>query len=106
HELFSLDQRPTAIFALTDVTAVGVLHAAKELGVSIPQDVSVMGYDDLPIASYMLPALTTVRQPLTQMGEVAADLLLESIRNPDFEPQKAVLTTQLIVRHSTAPPAV
>ncbi len=103
-ELLSLDERPTAIFALTDVTAVGVLHAAKEMDIRIPADVSVMGYDNLPIASYMLPSLTTVAQPLVEMGQTAVQLLLKSIENPSVEPERAVLTTQLIVRDSTAPP--
>ncbi len=103
-ELLSLKERPTAIFALTDVTAVGVMHAARELGVRIPDELSIMGYDNIPIASYMLPPLTTIAQPLVEMGATAVDLLLKSIHNPGTPPEKAVLGTRLVVRESTAEP--
>ena len=102
--LLSLDNPPTAIFALTDVTAVGVIHAISELGLSIPDDVSVLGYDDVPIASYMVPPLSTVAQPIVEMGKKAVQLLLKSIQNPESVPEKAVLKTKLIERKSTAPP--
>ena len=102
-KLLKLKHPPTAIFALTDVTAVGVIHAAIEMNIPVPEGLSVLGYDDLPIASYIVPALTTVAQPLLEMGQTAAKLLIQSIDNPDFEPQKAVLPTNLVVRHSTQP---
>lgn len=102
--LLSLPVPPTAIFALTDVTAIGVMHAATEMKLRIPDDLSLMGYDDLPLASYTVPQLTTVAQPLDQMGATAVDVLLDQMGKPDQPPVKAVLTTQLVVRGSTAPP--
>lgn len=101
--LLQLQPRPTAIFALTDVTAVGVLHAAAEMNVSVPHEVSVIGYDDLPVAKYMLPTLTTIAQPFYKMGDTAVDLLLRSIREPDAPPKDVILDTTLVVRDSTAP---
>lgn len=103
-QLMDLDDPPTAIFALTDVTAVGVMHAVAERGYKIPQDISVLGYDDIPIASYMIPPLTTIAQPIVEMGKVAVDLLLRQLEDEDQEPQSAVLETRLVERFSTAPP--
>jgi LacI family transcriptional regulator len=102
--LLQLTPPPTAIFALTDVTAVGVMHAAEEIGLRIPDDLSVVGYDDLPIASYTIPPLTTVAQPIMQMGETAAEVLLRHIENADLAPERVVLPTHLVVRATTAPP--
>lgn len=100
--LLQMENPPTAIFSLTDVTAVGLLHAAFELGIRVPDDLSVVGYDDLPIASYMTPTLTTVRQPLLEMGKKAVELLFKSIEDPDARSERAVLQTNLVVRNSTA----
>ena len=80
---------------------MGVIHAAIEMDIRVPDDLSVLGYDDLPIANYIVPALTTIAQPLLEMGQTAANLLIQSIDSPYFEPQKAVLPTHLVVRHST-----
>lgn len=102
--LLRLNLRPTAIFAMTDVTAVGVMHAAAEAGLKIPDDLSVVGYDDLPIAAYMIPPLTTVAQPFIEMAETAVDLLFKQIDDPELKPEKAVLATRLVVRGTTAPP--
>lgn len=101
-QLMSLDNPPTAIFALTDVTAVGVMHAITEQGLRIPEDISVLGYDNIPIASYMIPQLTTVEQPIIQMGETAVELLFNHMNQPDHPIEKAVLKTQLIVRKTTS----
>lgn len=94
--------RPTAILALTDLIAVGVLHASYELGLSVPRDLSVTGFDDIPLATYVLPALTTVSQPLHELGRVAAQQMLDKVANPYRPPQQVVLPTHLVVRHSTA----
>lgn len=102
-KLMMLDSPPTAIFSLTDVTAVGVMHAVSELGMKIPDDISVLGYDNVPIASYMIPQLSTVGQPIIEMGEKAAELLLNHIRDATHPIEKAVLQTQLILRQSTQP---
>lgn len=102
--LLALDEKPTAIFALTEVAAVGVMHAAAEMGLSIPNDLSVLSYDDLPLAEYFIPPLTSIAQPFIEMGETAVNLLLDQIEDPSLPPQKVVLPTRLVVRQTTAPP--
>ncbi|MEL7234437.1 MAG: LacI family DNA-binding transcriptional regulator [Chloroflexota bacterium] len=102
--LLQMKNPPTAIFSLTDVTAVGVMHAAIDMGIRVPDELSIVGYDDLPIASYTMPKLTTVRQPLLEMGEMAVNFLMRSIENPDAPSERAVLETRLVERQSTAPP--
>lgn len=104
-QLLTMENRPTAIFALTDVTAVGVMHAAAEMNLKIPDDISVMGYDDLPISAYMMPPLTTIAQPFVEMGETAVELLLRQINDPNLSTEKAVLPTHLVIRGTTAPPS-
>jgi len=96
--------RPTAIFALTDVTAVGIIRGLAQMGLRVPDDVSVMGYDNIPLSGYVLPALTTVAQPIVDMGKKAVELLLGHINNPELPADKAVLASELIVRESTAAP--
>jgi LacI family transcriptional regulator len=95
---------PTAIFASNDVSAFGVIEAASELGLRIPLDLSVVGFDDIPQAAFTNPPLTTVRQPLEEMGRIAARLLLALMLNPDEPPVRVELPTQLIVRTSSAVP--
>lgn len=95
---------PSAIMALTDVTAVGVLHAAQDLGLKVPEDLSVTGFDDIPLAQHALPGLTTVAQPIYAMGEHAANLLLRRISNPESSFQAICLDTQLVLRASSAAP--
>jgi DNA-binding LacI/PurR family transcriptional regulator len=94
--------RPTAILAMGDVFALAAIDAAKELGLRVPDDLSVVGFDDIPIASQVSPALTTVRQPLVEKGRIAAELLFgrRSAEAP------IVLPTELVVRGTTAPPRV
>lgn len=99
--LLSLPHPPTAIFSLTDVTAVGVMHAAAEMGVRVPDQLSVVGYDDLPIARYMLPTLTTIRQPMSKMGETAVELMIKTIQQPALVPERIILPIELVVRNST-----
>jgi LacI family transcriptional regulator len=95
--------RPTAVFALTDVMAIGVMHAAAELGLSLPRDVSIIGFDDIPAAKFIIPELTTVSQPIYQMGEVAASTLIRHIQDRDLPLESLQLSTRLILRKSTAP---
>jgi LacI family transcriptional regulator len=94
----------TALFAYNDISAIGAMRAFQEAGLRIPQDISVVGFDDISLASFSIPALTTVRQPLTKMGRIAAETVVDRIedRQP-FTPEIAV-EPQLIVRDSTAPP--
>jgi DNA-binding LacI/PurR family transcriptional regulator len=95
--------RPTAILAMSDAMAIGVMWAAREVGLQVPEDLSIVGFDDLDVASHSNPPLTTVHQPIRQKGEEAARLLLRMVANPDLErPQHKVLETRLIIRGSTA----
>jgi DNA-binding LacI/PurR family transcriptional regulator len=98
-ELLSLDPRPTAILANTDLLAFGVLGAARELGIDVPGELSVVGFDDVPGAAYSVPPLTTVRQPLEEKGIAAARVVLE---RPE-EPTELLLPTELVVRQSSGP---
>lgn len=104
-EMLSRVDRPTAIFASSDMAAFGVMRAADDLGIPVPGGLSVVGFDDIPEAARVNPALTTVRQPLREMGRVAVDQLLGRLDDPGQPPARVVLDTQLIVRGSTAPPA-
>jgi DNA-binding LacI/PurR family transcriptional regulator len=96
--------RPTAIFALNDMQALGVYQAARDLGLHIPDDLSVVGFDDLPMAKWVTPPLTTVRQPLVRMGVTAARLLLRLAAGEHPSERRIELATELIARASTAPP--
>ncbi|GAB4084643.1 LacI family DNA-binding transcriptional regulator [Myceligenerans cantabricum] len=102
--LLSGPDRPTAIFAGSDMQALGVLRAAHELRLSVPRDLSVVGYDDLPLASWVGPPLTTVRQPLTEMGAAATRMLFEMSAGGVPAVRRLNLATDLVVRESTAPP--
>ena len=101
--LLDLARRPTAIFAGSDEQALGVYEAARQRGLRIPQDLSVVGFDDLPAAAWVSPPLTTVRQPLADMGRVAAEMLGDLIEGVPLRSQRVELSTELIVRESTAP---
>lgn len=103
HELLALPRPPTAIFASNDRAAFGVLTAAAERGLRIPDDLSVVGFDDEPAAARTTPGLTTVRQPLREMGRTGVERLLARMHDPEAEPQRIVLPTELVVRGSTGP---
>jgi LacI family transcriptional regulator len=102
--LFGLRSPPTAIFAGNDLAALGVLRAAREVGLRVPEDLSVVGFDDIPLSAWSTPALTTVRQPLTEMAAVAVRTLLESANSAGPLGRRVELATDLVVRESTAPP--
>jgi LacI family transcriptional regulator len=95
---------PTAVMALNDVIAVGALHAAWKAGLSLPRDLSVTGFDDIPLARYTMPELTTAAQPVFEMGRKAALRLLLRIQKPDLKVRRTLLPTSLVIRGSTAPP--
>ena len=99
------DDRPSAILARSDRLAIGVMRAAWDLAIDIPNDLSIVGYDDEPDAKYTRPALTTIRQPQYEMGTRAASLLFERIANPALPQRQVIVQPQLIVRETTAPPA-
>ncbi|MCS7058762.1 MAG: LacI family transcriptional regulator [Meiothermus sp.] len=100
--LFSLPQPPTAVFAANDLMAFGVMEAAKQMGLRIPEDVSIVGFDDIPQASQVYPPLTTIRQPLYQMGVAAARLLVAMLRGVRPPTSRITLSTELVVRSTTA----
>ncbi len=97
---------PTAIVASSDTAAFGVLRSAAERGLVVPDDLSVVGFDDIPEASYVQPGLTTVSQPMTEMGALAARILLEVISDPTLGERHEELATELVVRGSTGSPGV
>lgn len=103
-ELLQLPEPPTAIFAGNDLQALGVYEAARQLGLRIPEDLSVVGFDDLPLTRWIGPPLTTVRQPLTEMAETAARLVLDLSRGQQPATTRVDLATNLVVRSSTAAP--
>lgn len=93
----------TALFAYNDISALGAMRAFQEAGLSIPHDVSVIGFDDIQGAAYSSPSLTTVRQPLRQMGRLAADVLLARIEGAKRHPGEILIEPELVVRRSTGP---
>ena len=97
-------QRPTALFCGNDEIALGSLQAAHDLGLSVPRDLSVTGFDDDPRAALSTPPLTTMRQPFDLLGKRAVEILLAGIREPAALPQQALLPTEFIARGSVAPP--
>ncbi|WP_338019486.1 LacI family DNA-binding transcriptional regulator [Saccharothrix deserti] len=106
HGLDLLDRpdRPTAIFAGSDFQALGVMRAARELGLSIPDDLSIVGYDDLSVTEWIGPPLTTVRQPLREMATTAAQMVFSLARGDRPPNERIDLATELVVRESTCPP--
>jgi LacI family transcriptional regulator, galactose operon repressor len=102
--LLDVPDPPSAIFAFNDSMAIGVQQAARMRGLAIPDDLSVVGFDDTIEAVIAVPALTTVRQPLAEMGRMAVGLLLRLLENRRLEPLRVQLSTKLVVRDSTAPP--
>ncbi len=90
--------RPTAIFACNDMMAIGVLRAARELSLNVPNDVAVVGYDDIELASYTAPPLTTIRQPKAEIGRAAVQLLLERLNQRELAPRRELYPATLVIR--------
>ncbi|MEN3534736.1 LacI family DNA-binding transcriptional regulator [Microbispora sp. ZYX-F-249] len=103
-ELLRLPDPPTAVFAANDLQALGVYEAARRAGLRIPEDLSVVGFDDLSFTQWTGPPMTTVRQPLVQMGAAAARMVLALADGGHLEQHRVELATTLVVRESTAPP--
>jgi LacI family transcriptional regulator len=102
--LLDLHDPPTAIFAFNDNLAIGALQAARDRGLRVPGDLSVVGFDDVEPATIVTPTLTTVRQPLAEMGRTAVSLLMRLLERQRFETLRVELATRLVVRESTGPP--
>lgn len=101
-QLLSRTHSFTALFCFNDTAALGAIRAIADSGLSCPEDISVVGFDDISVAAYHLPSLTTVRQPLRQMGDMAAQLLVKRIQNPNETYTDAIhFEPELIVREST-----
>ena len=96
----------TALFAFNDISAMGAIHALRESGLRVPGDVSVVGFDDIQSAAYQNPGLTTVRQPLREMGRIAAETLLQRIRHAEMDRHcpETMVEPELVVRETTSPP--
>lgn len=100
-QLLELTKPPTAIFACNDLMAVGVIHAAAEIGKRVPEDVAIIGFDDIELASYTVPTLSSVAQPKEELGRRAVQALFDRIRNKDIPARRVVLPTVLVVRSSS-----
>ena len=100
-QLLARNKPFTALFAYNDISALGAIRALQEHGLRVPQDVSIVGFDDIPSAAFNIPSLTTVRQPLVCMGQVAAETLLERINGRDDYPSTIAIEPELVVREST-----
>jgi LacI family transcriptional regulator len=104
-KLLVLPDKPTAIFAASDYLVMGVLDALRKMELSSPRDISLVGFDDMPFASLLNPPITTIRQPVRQMGERGVDVLLARIKGEDRPAASLRLPVELIERESVAPPA-
>jgi len=102
-ELLKSGKRFTALFAFNDISAIGAIHAFREAGLRVPEDVSVVGFDDIVSAAYQNPGLTTVRQPLREMGRIAAETVLRRIKRPgsDLHNAETTVEPELMIRETT-----
>ena len=101
NELFALKKPPTAIFACNDMMAIGAIRAAKDADIEVPSQLSVVGFDGIPLAKYVTPPLTTVQQPKHELGQIASELLLSRIQNKELPIRQRILDTILMIREST-----
>jgi LacI family transcriptional regulator len=102
-QLLARNKPFTALFAYNDLSAIGAMRAFQESGLRVPQDISVVGFDDIPAAVYYYPSLTTVRQPLGEMGDLAAKTLIDRIEGKDDGPRELAVQGTLVKRESTGP---
>ena len=93
--LVALDEPPSAVFCYNDMTAIGLIHAARQMGLSVPEDLAVVGFDDIPFASFVQPPLTTVAQPMAEMGRQALEMVLSLIGDGE---SKASQVTNIVVQ--------
>jgi LacI family transcriptional regulator len=104
-ELFDLPEPPTALFSVNNLTTIGVLRAARQRGISMPDRLSLVGFDDIPTGELLEPPLTAIVQPTYQLGAKAAELLLRRIAEPDAPVTEVVLQASLVIRGSTGRPS-
>jgi DNA-binding LacI/PurR family transcriptional regulator len=102
-KLLALEEPPTAIFAFNDILAIGAIEAVRKLGLSVPEDISIIGFDNTILSKYCSPSLTTMSQPLDEIGHQAVDLLVEEIESRKTQKQRIMLSAELIIRESTGP---
>ena len=102
-QLLALSQPPTAVFAVSDRAALGAIDAIKDAGLRVPEDISIVGFDDLANAEHSVPRLTTVHYAREEMGTFALQCLLDRIANKSQAPTRTCVLTELVVRASTAP---
>jgi LacI family transcriptional regulator len=102
-QLLATKRRFTALFAYNDISAIGSMRAFQEAGLQVPKDISVVGFDDIQGAAFHYPSLTTVRQPLREMGETAMKTLLERIEGREDYPKEIAVQPELVIRESTGP---
>jgi LacI family transcriptional regulator len=95
----------TALFAFNDISAIGATRAFRDAGLRVPEDVSIIGFDDIQAAAFLNPPLTTIRQPLQHMGDIAAKILLRHIEEPSTDSEDILVTPELVLRESTCAPA-
>jgi DNA-binding LacI/PurR family transcriptional regulator len=103
-QILGMPQPPTAIFCFNDLTAIGLIRGLVQADAQVPRDYSVVGFDDLEMASYYCPPLTTVHQPTHRLGQCAINMLLKLIRE-ESDPQPECLPAKLVIRESTGPAA-
>lgn len=103
-ELLQKGRRFTAIVSFNDIAAIGAIRALRDANLKVPEDVSVIGFDDISVAAYHTPRLTTIRQPLHDMGETAARILLQRMQGFKDYPEEFAVAPELIIRETTAPP--
>jgi len=104
-KLLTLPDRPTAIVTGSDNIALDILEVARELKIAVPEELSVTGFDDYPLATLVTPQLTTVRQPLDELGKIATTMVLDQIEGIGIA-RGEILQSKLIIRDSTAPPSL
>ncbi len=105
-QLLSMGNPPTAIFAANDEMAGGVIKASLAMGVRIPQQLSVVGFDDAPISRQVWPSLSTIQQPIRDMAKTATSILLDQLRSGESDPHPSMHAAQLILRESIAKPGI
>jgi LacI family transcriptional regulator len=102
NKLLQLPDPPTSVFAVNDLTAMGALLAMNEQGVRVPENISIVGFDDIWVVERITPALTTIKVPLYEMGYLAMNMLFQKMKSMPVEQEHILLETSLVVRRSTA----